>query len=515
MILALLITILMIGGLLAWISERFNKDLPRWISLAALTINFVIMIVLWSRQLNDGQVFESGWTIEFNQPWIEAFGINFHLGMDGLSLLMLLLTFFLGIAALLISWKEIQYRIGFFHFNLLWVLAGITGVFLTLDLFLFYFFWEVMLIPMYFLIGIWGHENKRYAAYKFFLFTQAGGLLMLLSILGMYYIHGKTTGVFTFDYLQLLDTQFSVQAGRWLMLGFLIAFVVKLPVIPFHTWLPDAHSQAPTAGSVILAGLLLKTGAYGIIRFVIPMFTVAAKEIAWIAMAVGVVGILYGAILAFAQTDLKRLVAYTSVSHMGFVMLGAFSFNELAMQGVVMQMITHGLSTGALFIIAGALYERIHTRDISTMRGFWTRMPVMGGISMVFVMASLGLPGLGNFIAEFLTLVGAWQASHILTIFATIGLVGATAYSLRIMQNVFYGKVFTTHDLPDVSLREKLILLPMVVVIIILGVYPAPIINTAATPVNDVINKTAVILEKEKTKVESTALTTGGTYDPR
>ena len=517
MTLAFLIIILMLGGLFAWISERFNRDLPRWISLAALMIDMIIVIVLWTQQFGEGQIFESGWVLEFNTPWIEAFGINFHLALDGLSLLMLVLTFFLGIAGLLVSWNEIQHRVGFFHFNLLWVLAGISGVFLTLDLFLFYFFWEVMLIPMYFLIGIWGHENKRYAAYKFFIFTQAGGLLMLLSILGLYYIHGNATGVFTFDYPELLNTEISLAAGRWLMLGFLIAFVVKLPVVPFHTWLPDAHSQAPTAGSVILAGLLLKTGAYGILRFVIPLFTAAAKEIAWVAMAVGVVGILYGAVLAFSQTDLKRLVAYTSVSHMGFVMLGAFAFNELALQGVIMQMITHGLSTGALFIIAGVLYERIHTRDIDAMRGFWTRMPVMGGIAMVFVMASLGLPGLGNFIAEFLTLIGAWQADPLLTILATIGLVGATAYSLRIMQKVFYGKVFTKHDLPDISLREKIILVPMVVAIIVLGVYPSPVIETAATPLQDVINVTTSNIEKNKTyeATETSALTAGGAYDKR
>jgi NADH-quinone oxidoreductase subunit M len=360
------------------------------------------------------------------------------------------------------------------------VLAGITGVFLTMDLFLFYFFWEVMLIPMYFLIGIWGHENKTYAAFKFFIFTQASGLLMLLSILGLYFIHGNASGSFTFDYFQLIGTNMSPDIARWLMLGFLAAFIVKLPVVPFHTWLPDAHSQAPTAGSLILAGLLLKTGAYGLLRFVVPLFPQASVEIAPWAMLFGVIGILYGAVLAFSQTDFKRLVAYTSVSHMGFVMLGVFSFNELAWQGVVMQMITHGISTGALFILAGNVYERIHTRDLLKMGGFWSKMPFMATIALIFAMASLGLPGLGNFVAEFLTLLGSWQANQVLTILAAIGLVGATAYSLRIIQKIFYGnEVISNHGLPDLSSREKLILVPMVILILWLGVYPQPIINTA------------------------------------
>jgi NADH-quinone oxidoreductase subunit M len=511
MMLAWLIIILMAGGLLAWISEQWDRSLPRWIALAALTVDLVITATFWIRNYSGGNLFEPGWLASVNIPWVANFGIGFNLAVDGLSLLMLLLTFFLGIMGVLTSWKEIQHRIGFFHFNLLWVLAGISGVFLTMDLFLLYFFWEVMLIPMYFLIGIWGHENKRYAAFKFFIFTQASGILMLLAILGLYFVHGRDTGNFTFDYLQLLGTNLDPVTGRWLMLGFLIAFVVKLPVVPFHTWLPDAHSQAPTAGSLILAGLLLKTGAYGILRFVIPLFPQASHEIAWVAMALGVVGILYGAVLAYGQTDLKRLVAYTSVSHMGFVMLGAFAFNELAFQGVVMQMITHGISTGALFILSGSIYERIHTRDIQKMGGFWPKMPGMGGIGLVFVMASLGLPGLGNFVAEFLTLLGSWQASHKLTILAAIGLVGATAYSLRIMQRVFYGQKATVNEehLHDISLREKLILVPMVIVIIALGVYPLPVLYTAKVTLNNILNNKTITPSDAST----TKLTQGGNHE--
>ncbi len=308
-----------------------------------------------------------------------------------------------------------------------------------MDLFLFYFFWEVMLIPMYFLIGIWGHGRRLYASLKFFLFTQAGGLLMLLSILGLYFVHGAYTGVYTFSYAALLQTPVEQGVARWLMLGFMAAFLVKLPAFPFHTWLPDAHTEAPTAGSVILAGLLLKTGAYGILRFVLPLFPEACHAFAEVFMLMGAIGILYGGQLAYAQTDFKRLVAYTSVSHMGFVLVGAFAFNELAYQGVVMQMITHGISTGALFMIAGVLYERLHTRELEKMGGLWAALPGLGTVTMVFVMASLGLPGLGNFIAEFLILAGSWQASPWITVLAAIGLVVATVYSLRIMQKVFSG----------------------------------------------------------------------------
>jgi NADH-quinone oxidoreductase subunit M len=476
--------------LIAWIAGNINPLYARWISVLAMLINFILALVslVEYHPMEDSS---SQWMMKYMIPWIPSFGISFSLAMDGLSLLMVLLTFFLGLLAVVTSWNEIQYKVGFFHFNLLWVLAGITGVFLTMDLFLFYFFWEVMLIPMYLLIGIWGHENRRYAAYKFFIFTQASGLLMFLAILGLFYVHGNQTGTYTFDYFQLLGTTFTGSTGRWLMLGFLAAFIVKLPVVPFHSWLPDAHSEAPTAGSLILAGLLLKTGAYGLLRFVIPLFPAESHEISKWAMLLGVVGILYGALLAFSQTDLKRLVAYTSVSHMGFVLVGAFAFNELAMQGVVMQMITHGISTGALFILAGSIYERIHTRDIGHMGGFWKQMPFMGTIGLVFAMASLGLPGLGNFIAEFLTLVGAWKASHKLTILATIGLVAATVYSLRIVQRVFHGEAISDHPLHDLTLREKVILVPLVIVIILLGLFPQPVLNTAKPAVAPLTTQSA------------------------
>jgi NADH-quinone oxidoreductase subunit M len=423
--------------------------------------------------------FNGKWLVDFQHAWISQFGIGLHLALDGLSLLMLLLTFFLGIVSVLISWKEINTKVGFFHFNLLLILAGIVGVFLSLDLFLFYFFWELMLVPMYFLIGIWGHENRTKASYKFFLYTQASGLLMFISILAIYFVHGNATGIYTFDYIALLGTKMSASTAMWIMAGFLAAFLVKLPVVPLHNWLPDAHSEAPTAGSLILAALLLKTGAYGLLRFIIPLFPDASVAFAPIGMGLGVLGILYGAKLAFAQTDLKRLIAYTSVSHMGFVILGIFSFNELAYQGVVMQMIAHGISTGALFIMAGQLTERIHTRDITRMGGLWEKAPFMGAIGLVFSMASLGLPGLGNFIAELLILIGAFKANVIMSVLACLGLIAATLYSLRILQKVFYGKKNTDWKMNDLTGREKIISLSLVVIIVGLGLFPQPVFDIA------------------------------------
>jgi NADH-quinone oxidoreductase subunit M len=493
MILVWLVILLIVTGLLSLLAGQWNNILPRVISLIGTLLYLAIIILLMLKP--DRISRDQQWVTNYLHPWIPSFGIQIKLAADGLSLLMLLLTAFLGVLSIVISWKEIQKKVGFFHFNLLFVLAGITGVFVSMDLFLFYFSWEVMLIPMYFLISIWGYENRIYAANKFFLFTQASGLLMFLSILGIYFIHGRNTGIFTFDYEQLLGTIMNPQLAFVLMLGFVAAFIVKLSIVPFHSWLPDAHTQAPTAGSVILAGLLLKTGAYGFIRFVLPLFPQASHQFAPIAMTLGVISILYGAKLAFSQTDLKRLVAYISVSHMGFILLGIYAFNELSMQGVVMQMIAHGISTGALFIIVGALHERIHTRDIEQMGGLWTKVPRMGAMGLLFVMASLGLPGLGNFIAEILILTGSFLANKPLAMVATLGLIASTIYSLRIMQKVFYGGERKQWTIPDFGIREMIVMTSLTVVIIWLGLFPnvvfkisKPAILTITESVNNIDN---------------------------
>ena len=478
MILLSLIVILLSGGILSWIVARRHETSARWIAVASVGIDLLITLWVWITNTEQLHPAARRWLEECNLNWISQFGIRFHLALDGLSLTLLLLTYFLGIVAILSSWTEIRQRVGFFHFNLLWVLAGITGVFLAADLFVFYLFWELMLVPMYFLIGIWGHERRIYAATKFFLFTQLSGLLMLIAIISLALIHQHTTGVFTFDYEQLVNTTLSPRSARLLMLGFFVAFAVKLPAFPFHTWLPDAHTEAPTAGSVILAGLLLKTGAYGLIRFVLPLFPGPSHELAPLMMTIGVIGILYGAVLAVAQTDLKRLVAYTSVSHMGFVLLGVFAGNQIALEGAVIQMISHGISTGALFVLAGLLQERMHTREISKMGGLWETMPSLSGAGLVFAMASLGLPGLGDFVGEFLVLLGAYRANVSLTVVATLGLLAATLYGLKFAQGVFHGPNSHHWNLPDMRLREWTILGPMILCLLWIGLYPQPVLNT-------------------------------------
>lgn len=485
MILIWLVVTLFAGGVLAWIAEAWNRDWPKWVSLVFLGIALVLVAVLFQQPLPRGEPVlgqlghESAWLISYSVAWIPRFGINFQLGLDGLSLLLVALTVFLGIVAVVSSWSEIDHSPGFFQFNLMWTLAGVVGVFIALDLFLFFFFWEVMLIPMYLLIAVWGHESKGYASMKFFLFTQISGLLMLFSIVALVFVHHGQTGVYTFNYFDLLDTNLSATTAYWLMLGFFVPFIVKLPAFPFHPWLADAHTQAPTAASVLLAGILLKTGAYGLIRFTVPLFPDAAIEIAPVAMTLGAVGIVYGAVLAFAQTDFKRLIAYSSVSHMGFVLVGIYAWNELTLQGSVMQMIAHGLSTAALFMLAGALQQRLHTRDMALMGGLWVDMPRMGAIAMFFIIASLGLPGLGNFVGEFLILLGAFQVSIPITIAASLGLVGAAAYALIAMQKAFQGTPQAGRDLEDFGAREMSVMILMMIGLVILGVYPQPIFDIA------------------------------------
>jgi NADH-quinone oxidoreductase subunit M len=478
MILVALLAWPFVAGIAAWVAGRRRPDLARWVSALAMGAGLVATVVEWALKGHALSVAAHGpFVLSVHASWVPQLGISFFLAADGLSLILVTLCYALGLLAVLSSWHEVTERVGFFHFMLLWTIAALVGVFTALDLFLFYFLFEMMLVPMYFLIALWGHERRVYAAIKFFLFTQIGGLLMLVAILALYVIHGRQTGVYTFDYLRLLGTHLSTATATWLLLGFFAAFAVKLPAVPLHTWLPDAHTQAPTAGSLVLAGLLIKIGAYGMIRFMVPLFPHAAFRLAPLFMALAVLGILYGALLAFAQRDLKRLVAYTSVSHMGFVLLAIFAWNSLALQGAVLEIVCHAFSTGALFAIVGLMQDRLHTRDIEKMGGLWITAPRVGAAALVFALASLGLPALGNFVAEFLILIGTWRVSEPAAVLGAVGLVAATVYSLWIVQRVFQGRETPAVVMTDLSPAEGVMLAAMAAPLLWLGVYPQPVFN--------------------------------------
>lgn len=494
MILPWLILIPFIGGLLCWQGERFGHVLPRWIAL--ITMGLLLGLGLWLWVSGDFTLApapggEPRWAHEFVIDWIPRLGITIHLAMDGLSVLMVVLTGLLGVLSVLCSWNEIQHRVGFFHLNLMWILGGVVGVFLAVDLFLFFFFWEMMLVPMYFLIALWGHSGsdgrtRITAATKFFIFTQASGLIMLVSILALVFVHFNQTGVLSFNYADLLKTELAPGTEYLLMLGFFVAFAVKFPVVPVHSWLPDAHAQAPTAGSVDLAGILLKTAAYGLLRFALPLFPNASAEFAPIAQWLGVFAILYGALLSFAQTDIKRLVAYSSVSHMGFVLIAIYSGSQIALQGAVVQMVAHGLSAAALFILCGQLYERLHTRDLRQMGGIWARMPWLPAISLFFAAAALGLPGTGNFVGEFLILIGSFPSAPWVVVLAATGLVLGSVYALAMIHRAYFGPVQQDAPLPGLKARELAMVLGLAALLILLGVYPQPVLDTSAASMHGV-----------------------------
>ncbi len=454
--------LLLLGGLAAWLGERGEARRAHVIALLTLLVTAGMLVFTGNETL---------------LPWIPRFGIHLHLSMDGLSLSLVTLTLFLGVIAVLTSWREIGQRAGLFQLNLLWTLAGTLGVFLASDLFLFFFSWELMIVPMFFLIRHWGHEGRVRAAFKFFLFTQIGGLFLWLAILGLAFLYYRQSGTFSFDYQQLKRVDVGLW-GPWLMLGFSIGFLVKLPAVPLHLWLPEAHTQAPTGGSVILAGVLLKTGAYGMLRFVPGLFPLQAQVMGPAFMTLGAVAVLYGAHQAFAQTDLKRLVAYSSISHMGLVLLGVFSGTAAGYRGAVMTMLAHGLSAAALFSIAGMLQERVHSRDLDLYGGLWESAPRLGALTLLFALAALGLPGLGNFVGEFLALLGAFLAGPWIAAVAALGLILAPVYALYLVQRSFHG--VPQRAIADLNRREGVLLGMLLVTLLLLGLQPNPVLELAA-----------------------------------
>lgn len=472
-------------GTLLCLLFRHSDFACRW--LALLTTSSVVVLTVW---LFVGLPAESGWLLREDYTWIPTFGIRYSLSLDGISLLLVTLTAVLQVAAVLISWKQKEHPALFYALVLL-LETGIIGVFLATDMILFYVFWELMLIPMLFLIGVWGHGNRVYAALKFFFFTLAGSLCLLLSIISLYLIHGEQTGIYSFALDALLQTQLSPNVEMLLYVGFLLAFVVKVPLFPFHTWLPDAHTEAPAAGSVDLAGLLLKTGIYGLIRFAFPLFPNAAQQSLPLLAILALIGIFYAAWIAYVQTDVKRVVAYSSVAHMGFVILGLAAWNQLAWEGALLLMINHGVTTGGLFILIAMLQDRTGSRDLRSLGGMWKTLPFFSAFFLLFCLASLGLPGLSNFAGEILVLLGTFGRWPLLAALAAAGVVFSAAYMLRVVQGVLWGPLGTLCKIgdrdclhEDLDRREWLLLIPLALLVIWLGIYPAPVLEPMRGPIS-------------------------------
>jgi NADH-quinone oxidoreductase subunit M len=489
----LLVLIPIIGGIAAWLAGRRSATLSYRITLAVLALALVWLLGVWLANSVAAAADPSAdaWISRIKLDWIPRFGISLHLGLDGLSLLFCALTLLLGLAAVVVSRTEIRTRTGFFHLNILWTLAGTLGVFVALDLFLFFLFWELMLVPMFFVIALWGHGEPYRAAMKFFLFTQGSGLLMLIGILLIVLGHQAVGGGLSFDLLILraanLDAALGPTLAFWAMLGLFVAFAVKLPTVPLHGWLPDAHTVAPTGGSVLLAGILLKTGGYGLIRVLLPLLPEAAAAFAPVALGLGVLGILYGALLALAQTDIKRLVAYSGISHMGFVLLGVFAGSQLALTGAIVQMLAHGLTAAALFIIAGGLYARFQTLDAGALGGAWQRLPRLSALTVLFAVATLGLPGFGNFVGELLVLLGTFRSHPTAALVALSGLILAAVYSLALVQRILNApeRLPLGARTPRDSRGGELATLAVLAVLEVgLGLYPQPVLDLAAAPLD-------------------------------
>lgn len=497
--LSLLVFLPMVGALLLLFIPRESTRAFFKTALIFTSLTFLLSLeIFWRFDPSRGEM-------QFAErlSWIPAYGIDYSIGIDGLSLFLVLLTTFLGPIVILASWT-IDERVKAYFFFMLTLETGMLGAFVAVDLFLFYVFWEVMLVPMYFLIGVWGGPRRIYAALKFVLYTMSGSLLMLVAIIYLVMRNFQVTQVLTFDLLRIYNLQLPFEEQRWLFSAFALSFAIKVPLFPFHTWLPDAHVEAPTAASVILAGILLKTGTYGFLRFAIPLFPDATLAAQPLIVVLAVIGIIYGALVAMMQADLKKLVAYSSVSHLGFVMLGLFALNLQGIQGAVYQMLNHGLSTGALFLIVGMLYERRHTRMIDDFGGLWKQLPLFSAFFLVVTLSSIGLPGLNGFVGEFLILLGSFKSSPLWTAGAATGVILGAIYMLWMFRRVMFGPLGRAENqsLKDMDMREIVMLVPIITLILFMGIYPQPFLSRMKPAVE-------LIVQRIESKKEATPLVRG------
>ncbi|MDA8215205.1 MAG: NADH-quinone oxidoreductase subunit M [Nitrospiraceae bacterium] len=484
-ILSTVIFLPIFGALWIFLIRRSSETFIKWTALFISLVTFILSIPLFS------SFDKTTAKMQFTEThgWVSSWGIKYALGVDGISVLFVLLSTLLTILCVTVSWNSIKEKTKEFYAALLLIEGSMIGVFCSLDLFLFYIFWEAMLIPMYLLIGVWGGPNRVYAAIKFFLYTLVGSVLMLVGIIVLYINTGQGSER-TFDMLQMMTTNYPYNMQLILFWAFFAAFSVKVPMFPVHTWLPDAHTEAPTAGSVILAGILIKMGAYGFLRFNMPLFPEATKAMAPAMMILSVIAIIYGGIICLGQTDLKRLIAYSSVSHMGFVTLGIFALNVQGIQGGILQMINHGIVTGALFLCVGMIYDRMHTRQIEDYGGVATVMPIYAAFFMVFTLASIGLPGTNGFVGEFLIILGGFTASKTLGVLSATGIIIGAAYMLWLYQRVFFMETNPkVQGHPDMNMREILTIVPMILLVLWIGIYPNTFLSFMDASVQNLIER--------------------------
>jgi NADH-quinone oxidoreductase subunit M len=468
-----------LGGLLAWFAARFFSKAAHFVSLLVLTLSIGAIFLAWL-QGESSTSMEDLWMLEWRWMWLPAWGVEVHFGLDGLSFILLLLTYVLGFIAVMVSKNEIVHSPGFFHFCLLWMVSGVAGILLSLDLFLFFVFWEVVLIPLYLMVLIWGHKNRIFATVQFFIFTQASGLLLFLGIIALVFVHHAQAGVYTFDYDQLINTSLPHPLSVWIVTGFLLAFLVKLPAFPFHVWMPPLFSESMCAP--LLVGILVKTGAYGLLRFVLPLFVSEIPMFVPFMNILGVISIVYGAVLAFAQNDPFKVLAYSTLSHIGLILIGIFSQDKQALSGVVVLLVTQALSTGGLLMLFAHLKTSLLDLDLQKVGGLLKVVPGVTVLALFFVMASVGLPGLGNFVGEWLVLLGIFSTNSLIAIFAASGIVLGAIYFLWLVRRLFYGPYKSgNRAILDVSAGQKMMYGFMILLLIGLGFFPAPLLDVVST----------------------------------